>query len=197
MFASNLRVSRFLTESQCFLLNVSLFSEPLRSTLPSTTSVVAKPASPEPQSLPSVEVGLDRNSAKSPGSAVLCRAEPRVWPVWCESREVGSSPKLCQTFYRRRTEVWGMDLSKVGAELGSCCHSAWAILIEILQNRQEMLLSAKDRMREGSYGEEVGRQGHPPNFVRPSIEGEHKFGGWISQRWVPSWAVAATQRGRS
>eukprot|EP01043_Picozoa_sp_COSAG02_P071390 COSAG02_NODE_13025_length_1457_cov_1.726269_1_plen_54_part_10 len=32
----------------------------------------------------------------------------------------GSSPKLCQTFYRRRTEVWGMDLSEVGAEFGSC-----------------------------------------------------------------------------
>ncbi len=31
-----------------------------------------------------------------------------------------------------------MDLSEAGAELGSCCHSAWAILIGILQNRQEM-----------------------------------------------------------
>ena len=36
----------------------------------------------------------------------------------------------------------------------------------------------------------VGRWGHPPNFVRASIEGEHKFGGWISQGWVPSSAVA-------
>eukprot|EP01043_Picozoa_sp_COSAG02_P028109 COSAG02_NODE_1689_length_11307_cov_50.624911_10_plen_64_part_00 len=26
----------------------------------------------------------------------------------------GSSPKLCQTFYRRKTEVWGMDLSELG-----------------------------------------------------------------------------------
>ena len=26
----------------------------------------------------------------------------------------GSSPKLCQTFYRRRTEVWGMDPSELG-----------------------------------------------------------------------------------
>ena len=26
----------------------------------------------------------------------------------------GSSPKLCQIFYRRRTEVWGMDLSELG-----------------------------------------------------------------------------------
>jgi len=33
----------------------------------------------------------------------------------------------------------------MGAELGSCCHSAWAILIGILQNRQEMQFSAKDR----------------------------------------------------
>ena len=24
-----------------------------------------------------------------------------------------------------------------------------------------------DRAREGGYGEEVGRQGHPPNFVSP------------------------------
>ncbi len=145
MSASSQRVCEIPSRISVFLLNVSLFSESLsRSTLPSATSV-AQPASPEPQSLPSFEADLDRNSAKSPGSAVLCRDGPRVWPVWCESREVGSSPKLCQTFYRRRTEVWGMDLSEVGAEFGSCCHSAWAILIEILQNRQEMLLSAKDR----------------------------------------------------
>ena len=70
-----------------------------------------------------------------------------------------------------------MDLPEVGAEFGSCCHSAWAILIGILQNRQEMQFSAKDRMREGGYGEEVERQGHPQNFVRPSIEGEQKFWG--------------------
>ena len=78
----------------------------------------------------------------------------------------------------------------MGAELSSCCHSARTILIGILQNRQEMQFCAKDRMREGGYGEEVGRQGHPPNFVRPSIEGEHKFGGWICSSWVPSSAVA-------
>ena len=34
-----------------------------------------QPASLEPQRLPSVEVDLNKNSAKSPGSAVLCRAE--------------------------------------------------------------------------------------------------------------------------
>eukprot|EP01046_Picozoa_sp_COSAG06_P043283 COSAG06_NODE_5650_length_3341_cov_39.940988_2_plen_41_part_00 len=39
-----------------------------------------------------------------------------------------------------------MDLSEAGAELGSCCHSAWAILIGILQNRQEMKFCAKDRL---------------------------------------------------
>ena len=139
-----------------FLLNVSLFSEPLRSTLPSTTSVVAKPASPEPQSLPSVEVGLDRNSAKSPGSAVLCRAEPRVWPVWCESREVGSSSKLRQTFYRRRTEVWGMDLSEVGAEIGSCGDRWEGKHTKEMQNHPEVRSLSMDRAREGGYCAEVG-----------------------------------------
>eukprot|EP01043_Picozoa_sp_COSAG02_P088580 COSAG02_NODE_25674_length_652_cov_0.915009_1_plen_69_part_01 len=69
-----------------------------------------------------------------------------------------------------------MGLPEVGAEFGSWWWSARAILIGILQNRQEMQFSAKDRMREGSYGEEVGRWGHPPNFVRPSIEGEQKIG---------------------
>ena len=88
-----------------------------------------------------------------------------------------------------------MDLSEVGAEFGSCGHRWEGKRTKEMQNRQEMLLSAKDRMREGSYGEEVGRQGHPPNFVRPSIEGEQKFGGWISQRRVPSSAVAATRQG--
>ena len=83
-----------------------------------------------------------------------------------------------------------MDLSKVGAEFGSCCRSAGAILIRIPQNRQEMQFSRKDRPAQGSCDGEVGRQGHPPNFVRPSIEGEQKFGGWICQRWVPSSAVA-------
>ena len=85
--------------------------------------------------------------------------------------------------------------SELGAEFGSCCRSARAILIGILQNRQEMQFSAKDRMREGSYGKEVGRQGHPPNFARPSIEGEQKFGGWVCQRWVPSSAVAGGRQG--
>jgi hypothetical protein len=83
-----------------------------------------------------------------------------------------------------------MGLPEMGAEFGSCCHSARAILIGILQNRQEMQFSAKDPLALGSYGAEVGRWGHPPNFVRPSIEGEHKFGGWICPRWVPSSAVA-------
>eukprot|EP01043_Picozoa_sp_COSAG02_P012469 COSAG02_NODE_481_length_21461_cov_43.885597_8_plen_76_part_00 len=75
-----------------------------------------------------------------------------------------------------------MDLLEVGAEFGSCWRSVQATLIRILQNRQEMQFSAKDRMREGSYGAEVAGWGHPPNFARPSIEGEPKFGGWICQR---------------
>eukprot|EP01044_Picomonas_judraskeda_P019388 COSAG03_NODE_4079_length_1696_cov_1.083281_3_plen_153_part_01 len=109
----------------------------------------------------------------------------------------GSSPKLCQTFYRRRTEVLGMDLSDVGAEFGSCCRSVGAILIGILQNRQEMQFSRKDRLPSGSCSAEVGRQGHPPNFIRPSIEGEQKFGGWICPRWVPRSAVAGARRGKT
>ena len=43
-----------------------------------------------------------------------------------------------------------MDLSEVGAEFGSCCHSARVILIGIMQNRQEMQFFAKDRAREGA-----------------------------------------------
>ena len=78
----------------------------------------------------------------------------------------------------------------MGAEFGSCGHRWEGKRTNEMQNRLEVQFSRKDRMREGSYDGEVGRQGHPQNFVRPSIEGEHKFGGWISQRWVPSSAVA-------
>ena len=67
-------------------------------------------------------------------------------------------------------------------------------LIGIVQNRPEVQFSRKDRLPYGSCCAEVGRQGHPPNFVRPSIEEEHKFGGWICQRWVPSWAAGAWRR---
>ena len=77
-----------------------------------------------------------------------------------------------------------MNLSEVGGEFGSCWWSARVILITILQNRQEVQFSRKDRVREGSYGAEVGRQGHPPNFVRSSIEGEQKFWGWICPNWA-------------
>ena len=70
-----------------------------------------------------------------------------------------------------------MDLSEVSAEFGSCGHRWEGKRTKEMQNRQEMQFSAKDRMREGGYGEEVGRQGHPQNFVRPSIEGEQKFWG--------------------
>ena len=75
-----------------------------------------------------------------------------------------------------------MDLSEVGADFGSCGVGLGRNLIRILQNRPEVVNSYQDRAREGGYGEEVGRQGHPPNFVGSSIEGEHKFGGWICQR---------------
>ena len=56
-------------------------------------------------------------------------------------------------------------------EFGSCCPSARAILRGVLPSRQEVQFSAKDRVREGSYGAAaVGRQGHPPNFVGSSID---------------------------
>ena len=83
-----------------------------------------------------------------------------------------------------------MDLSEVGVEIGSCGDCWEGKRTKEMQNRLEMQFSAKDRLALGSYCAEVGRQGHPPNFVRPSIEEEQKFGGWICQRWVPSSAVA-------
>ena len=100
-------------------------------------------------------------------------------PLRCESREVGSSPKLCLSFYKKKTKVLGMDFSEVGAEFGSCGVGLRVNLIRILQNRPEVANSYQDRAREDGYGGEVGRWGHPPNFVRASIEEEHKFGGWI------------------
>ena len=48
-----------------------------------------------------------------------------------------------------------MELSEVGAEFDSCWRSARAILIGILQNRQEMKFSRKDRLAAGSYCAEV------------------------------------------
>ena len=77
-----------------------------------------------------------------------------------------------------------MDLSEVGAEFGSCEHRWEGKRTKGLQNRPEVRSFSKDRAREGSYSAEVGRQGHPPNFVRPSIEGEQKFGGWICPNWA-------------
>ena len=69
----------------------------------------------------------------------------------------GSSPKLCQTFYRRRTEVWGMDLSEVGAEFGSCGALRRGKRTEGMQNHPEVRSLSMDRAREGGYGGEVGR----------------------------------------
>jgi hypothetical protein len=143
---------------------------------------------------------LARSSSPSAGPNELCSTfvDPASQGVVRAGiREAGSSSKLWQTFYRRKTEVLGMDLLEVGAEFDRCCHSARAILIEIPKNRQEMQFSAKDRLPQSSYAAEVRREGHPPNFVRPSIEEEHKFGGWVCQRWVPNLVVAATQHGRS
>ena len=136
------------------------------------------------QLLPLGKGDLDRNSAKSPGNAVLQEGSTSTRQLQCRSREAGSSPKLCQTFYRRRTEVWGMDLSEPGAELGSCWGASRRNLIGILQNQPEVANSYQDRGRQDGCGGEVGRQGHPQNFVGPPIEGEQKFWGWICPRWV-------------
>jgi len=67
----------------------------------------------------------------------------------------GSSPKLCQTFYRRRTEVWGMDLSETGAEFGSCGDRWEGKRTKEMQNRPEVRSLGMDRAREGGYGAEV------------------------------------------
>ena len=72
-----------------------------------------------------------------------------------------------------------MDLSEVGAELGSCWGTSRRNLIGVLQNQPEVANSYQDRGRQEGYDGEVGRQGHPQNFVRPSIEGEQKFGGSV------------------
>jgi hypothetical protein len=45
--------------------------------------------SPEPQRLPSIEARTYRGTAQSPGSAVLCRDEPCLWPI---SRPQGFQP---------------------------------------------------------------------------------------------------------
>ena len=47
----------------------------------------------------------------------------------------GSSPKLCQSFYKKKTKVWGMDFSEVGAEFGSCGHRWKGKHTEEMQNR--------------------------------------------------------------
>ena len=156
----------------------------IHSASASATSVIAQPACPEPQRLPSVEADPYRNYAKSPGNAVLCEGSTSTRQLRCRSREAGSSSKLCQTFYRRRTQVWRMDLSEVGAELGSCWGASGRNLIGILQNQPEVANSYQDRGRQEGYDGEVGRQGHPQNFVGPPIEGEQKFWGWICPNWA-------------
>ena len=77
-----------------------------------------------------------------------------------------------------------MDLSEVGAEIGSCGDRWEGKRTEEMQNCPEVRSLSMDRAREGGYGGELERQVHPPNFVRPSIEGEQKFGGWICPNWA-------------
>ena len=70
-----------------------------------------------------------------------------------------------------------MDLPEAGGEFGSCGRRWEGKRTKETQNRLEVQFSRKDRLAQGSYGAEVGRQGHPQNFARPSIEGEQKFWG--------------------
>jgi hypothetical protein len=77
-----------------------------------------------------------------------------------------------------------MDLQEAGGEFGSCGHRWESKRTKEMQNRPEVRFLSVDRAREDGYDGEVGRWGHPQNFVRPSIEGEQKFWGWICPRWV-------------
>eukprot|EP01044_Picomonas_judraskeda_P000280 COSAG03_NODE_11_length_23018_cov_29.686461_13_plen_217_part_00 len=141
--ASNLRVFEIPSRISVFLLNVSCCSEPFVRfvtihTRASATSVVAQPASPEAQRLPSVEARSYQGTAKSPGSAVLWEGSLAIRQLRCTSREVGSSPKLCLSFYKKKTKVLGMDFSEVGAEFGSCGHRWRGKHTEEMQNRPEV-----------------------------------------------------------
>ena len=91
---------------------------------------------------------LDRNSAKSPGNAVLQEGSTSTRQLRCRSREAGSSSKLCQTFYRRRTEVWGMDLSEVDATKRGLEGSARVRFAGIRQLQRGQCLRGREVVRE-------------------------------------------------
>ena len=66
------------------------------------------------------------------------KCDPSVWigrerVAMVQKSRGGSSPKLCQTFYRRRTEVWGMDLSELGVTKRGLVGSATVRLAGIRQ----------------------------------------------------------------
>ena len=61
----------------------------------------------------------------------------------------------------------------------SACPPSRPILIRIPRNRPEVRFCAELGVACTLGDAKVGRGGHPPNFVRASIEEEHKFGGWI------------------
>ena len=77
-----------------------------------------------------------------------------------------------------------MNLPEVGAELRRCEALRRGKRTEGMQNRPEVRSLSVDRAREGGYGGEVGRQGHPPNFVGSSIGRKQKFWGWIYPNWA-------------
>ena len=77
-----------------------------------------------------------------------------------------------------------MDLSEVGAEIGSCGYREEGKRTEEMQNRSEVRSLGMDWAREGGYGGELERWGHPQNFAGSSIEGEQNFWGWVCPNWA-------------
>ena len=155
MSASNLRVSRFLAESQCLtaecILVLNLCLDPnSRPPHPSPTACLPRTAAPALRRGPFVP----RNCKIARKCGPVQSQALRACSVVRKSRG-GSSSKLCQSVYRRRTQVWRMDLSELGAEFGSCGYRWQGKHTEEMQNRPEVRSLGMDWAREGSYGAEV------------------------------------------
>ena len=84
-----------------------------------------------------------RGNAKSPGSAIPRYGLGARGYLRCKSRGVGHPPNFVRASIRRRTQVWRMDLSEVGAEFGSCGHRWEGKRTKEMQNRLEVLFSRK------------------------------------------------------
>ena len=108
----------------------------------------------------SAVAGIDGRANIPRKCKIARKCDPSVWigrerVATVQKSRGGSSSKLCQSVYRRRTQVWRMDLSEVGAEFGSCGHRWQGKHTEEMQNRPEVRSLGMDRAREGSYGGEV------------------------------------------